>query len=207
MKTLNKYINESSDNVKNFIEFIELNGEEGELKSCNKSYYDYYDECNPFDNAKFRLNVSNTVYADEYCDAHELDSILDDAEGFSEYIKNILDDQLTFDFDRGLIKCERVLDIQKSDFSEYKNNMGIYWSFVEGFGDAHGSFSFTRNNITIYALVDPKDVDWAETIAANMIDPDEYEITLNEDAPIQITKIIETKSKKTLLEKNILYYA
>ena len=60
--------------------------------------------------------------------------------------------------------------------------------------------------VTICALVDPKDVNWGETIAANVIDPDEYELTLNEDAPIQITKILDV-NRKLIIEKNILYKA
>ena len=73
-------------------------------------------------------------------------------------------------------------------------------------GDSHGAVGNSRNNITICALVDPKDVNWGETIAANVIDPDEYELTLNEDAPIQITKILDV-NRKLIIEKNILYKA
>ena len=49
-------------------------------------------------------------------------------------------------------------------------------------------------------------MNWGETIAANVIDPDEYELTLNEDAPIQITKILDV-NRKLIIEKNILYKA
>lgn len=63
-----------------------------------------------------------------------------------------------------------------------------------------------KQNILICALVDPKDVNLGETIAANVIDPDEYELTLNEDAPIQITKILD-KDRKLIIKKNILYKA
>ena len=84
--------------------------------------------------------------------------------------------------------------------------MGIYWTYIEGMGDSHGAVGGSRNNITICALVDPKDVNWGETIAANVIDPDEYELTLNEDAPIQITKILDV-NRKLIIEKNILYKA
>ena len=78
---------------------------------------------------------------------------------------------------------------------------------MECMGDSHGSVGSSRNNITICALVDPKDVNWEETIAANLIDPDEYELTLNEDAPIQITRILNVNRQKELLKKNLLYKA
>ena len=54
--------------------------------------------------------------------------------------------------------------------------------------------------------VDPKDVNWGETIAANIIDPDEYELTLNEDAPIQITRILDV-NRKEVFKSNLLYKA
>lgn len=207
MKSLNTYINENSiDNrLIKFIEFLENNSENGELKTNHKSYYDYFNECNPFDNSKFSMNINNTVYGEDYCEEHNIDSVEDDEENFIEYIKNIVDDQLTLELERGLIKIERVISLNDS-FSQYKGNIGIYWTYIEGMGDSHGTVGSSRNNITICALVDPKDVNWEETIAANIIDPDEYELTLEEDVPIQITKILDV-NRKLIIEKNILYKA
>ena len=210
MKSLNTYINENKENSINnrlikFIEFLENNSENGELKTNHKSYYDYFNECNPFDNSKFSMNINNTIYGEDYCEEHNIDSVEDDEENFIEYIKDIVDDQLTLDFERGLIKIERVISLNDS-FSQYKGNIGIYWTFMEGMGDSHGAVSSSRNNITICALVDPKDVNWEETIAANIIDPDEYELTLEEDAPIQITRILDV-NRKEIYKENLLYKA
>lgn len=206
MKLIIDYILESlNDNLEKFIKFIKDNSKEGELKTNHKSYYDYYNECDPFDNSKFSLNVDNTVYAEDYCEEHDIDSVEDDKENFIKYIKDIVDDQLTLDFERGLIKIERVISLNDS-FSKYKGNIGIYWTYMEGMGDSHGTVSSSRNNITICALVDPKDVNWEETIAANVIDPDEYELTLNEDSPIQITKILDA-NRKEIFKSNMLYKA
>ena len=205
MKSLQLYIIENKSSINDFIKLLEDNSEEGELKTNHKSYYDYFNECNPFDNSKFSLNIDNTVYAEDYCEEHDIDSVEDDEENFIEYIKDIVDEQLTLEFERGLIKIERVISLGSS-FSEYKGNMGIYWTFMEGMGDSHGAVGGSKNNITICALVDPKDVNWEETIAANIIDPDEYELTLNEDAPIQITTILD-KDRKEIYIKNILYKA
>ena len=124
---------------------------------------------------------------------------------FIEYIKDIVDDQLTLELERGLIKIERVISLTDS-FSKYKGNIGIYWTFIEGMGDSHGAEGGSRNNITVCALVDPKDVNWGETIAANIIDPDECELTLEEDASIQITTILDA-NRKEILKKNLLYKA
>jgi hypothetical protein len=77
---------------------------------------------------------------------------------------------------------------------------------MEGMGDSHGTVSSSRNNITIWALLNPKDVNWEETIAANIIDPDEYELTLEEDAPIQITRILDV-NRKEIFKENLLYRA
>ena len=207
MKSLQSYIIENESNIEKFIGFIKDNSKEGELKTNHKSYYDYFNECDPFDNSKFSLNINDTVYAEDYCEEHELDCVEDDKDNFIDYVKDIVDDQLTLEFERGLIKCERVITIDSEAFSDYKGNIGIYWTFMEGMGDSHGSVGSSRNNITICALVDPKDVNWEETIAANLIDPDEYELTLNEDAPIQITRILNVNRQKELLKKNLLYKA
>lgn len=211
MKSLNTYINENKENsinnglIDKFIEFLEDNSKNEELKTNHKSYYDYFDECDPFDNSKFSLNIDNTGYAEDYCEEHDIDLVEDDKENFIEYIKDIVDEQLTLELERGLIKIERVISLDSS-FSKYKGNIGIYWTYIEGMGDSHGAVGSSRNNITICALVDPKDVNWEETIAANIIDPDEYELTLNEDAPIQITTILD-KDRKEIYKKNILYKA
>ena len=207
MKSLNTYIIESQQShIDDFIQFLIENSKEGELKTNHKSYYDYFNECDPFDNSKFSQNIDMMAYAEDYCEEHELDSVYDDKENFINYIKDIVDEQLTLDLDHNLIKIERVISIGDSSFSKYKGNIGIYWTFVDGMGDSHAAVGSSRNNITICALVDPKDVNWGETIAANIIDPDECELTLNEDAPIQITKILDV-NRKPIIEKNLLYKA
>ncbi len=206
MKTLLKFIKESSqDNIEKFIEFLKDNAKTGELKTNHKSYYDYFNECDPFDNQKFYQNIDNTSYGEDYCEEHEIDSVFDDEENFIEYIKDIVDEQLTLDLERGLIKIERVISLDSS-FSKYKGNIGIYWTYIEGMGDSHGAVGSSRNNITVCALVDPKDVNWGKTIASNIIDPDECELTLNEDAPIQITRILDV-NRKEIFKENLLYKA
>ena len=114
MKSLQLYLTEDQSHIDDFIQFLLDNSEEGELKSNKKSYYDYYDECDPFDNPKFSLNIDNTVYGEDYCEEHEIDSVEDDKDNFIEYIKNIVDEQLTLELERGLIKIERVISLDSS---------------------------------------------------------------------------------------------
>ena len=118
---------------------------------------------------------------------------------FWEY-SDIVDEQLILTFERGLIKCERVIKLNNSKFNK---NLGIYWSYVEGMGDSHGAIG-SGTNITLIGLVDPKDVNWEETIAANLIDPEEYELNLMEDSEIEITKIINTKTKDVIFEGHLI---
>ena len=207
MKSLVQYLVENElSNIDKFIDFLKDNSKSGELKSNNKSYLDYFDKCDPFNNAKFSQNIDNSSWAEDYCSEHDIESIYDDEEGFVKYCKDILlNEQLDLDFERGLIKIERVIDVTSS-FSKYKGNLGIYWTYIEGFGESYGASSY-KNNITICALVDPKDVNWEETIAANLMDPEECELTLNENAPIQITKILGKDRQKTILKENLLYKA
>ena len=70
-------------------------------------------------------------------------------------------------------------------------------------GDSHGAIG-SGTNVTICGLVNPENINWEETIASNLIDPDEYEITLIEDSEIQITKVYESKTKKILFEGNLI---
>ena len=140
------------------------------------------------------------VYADDSCEEHGIDDVEEDEEGFIEYVKNIVDEQLILEFERGLIKCERVIKLNNSNFNK---NLGVYWSYVEGMGDSHGAIG-SGTNITLIGLVDPKDVNWEETIAANLIDPEEYELNLIEDSEIEITKIINTKTKDVLFEGHLI---
>ena len=70
-------------------------------------------------------------------------------------------------------------------------------------GDSHGAIG-SGTNITLIGLVDPKDVNWEETIAANLIDPEEYELNLMEDSEIEITKIINTKTKYVIFEGHLI---
>ena len=49
-------------------------------------------------------------------------------------IKYIVDEQLTLEFERGLIKCERVIKLNNFNFNK---NLGVYWSYVKGMGDSH----------------------------------------------------------------------
>ena len=200
MKSIIEYINESTDVVSKFISYLKETNKIGKLPTNHKSYYDYFNECNPFDNAKFSLNVPNMVYADDYCEEHSIDDVEEDEEGFVEYIKDIVDEQLILTFERGLIKCERVIKLNNSNFNK---NLGIYWSYVEGMGDSHGAIG-SGTNITLIGLVDPKDVNWEETIAANLIDPEEYELNLMEDSEIEITKIINTKTKDVIFEGHLI---
>lgn len=201
MKSIIEYINESSDIADKFISYLKENAKKiGKLPTNHKSYYDYFNECNPFDNNKFSLNVSNMVYTDDYCEEHGIDDVEEDEEGFIEYVKDIVDEQLTLEIERGLIKCERVIKLNNSGFNK---NLGVYWSYVEGMGDSHGAIG-SGTNITLIGLVDPKDVNWEETIAANLIDPEEYELNLIEDSEIEITKIINTKTKDVLFEGHLI---
>lgn len=204
MKRLQTFILESqNEHIEKFIEFLKDNAKDGELKTNHKSYYDYFEKCDPFDNFKFSMNINNTIYGEDYCKEHNIDSVEDDKENFIEYIKDIVDEQLTLELERGLIKIERVIYLDSS-FSKYKGNIGIYWTFMEGMGDSYDSAGSSRNNITICALVDPKDVNWEETIAANIIDPEEYELTLEENASIQITRILDV-NRKEIFKSNLLY--
>jgi len=187
-----------------FVEYLQKNGEEDELRSCRKSYYDYYNDCDLMKNRKFNDFGLEGYEAESYCEDNGLDDINDDIDGFIEYCKNIVDERLYLDFERGLIKCERMISLNSSNFSKYKG-LGTYWTFMEGNSHDYGDEG-PGIKVIVNALVDPKDVDWAETIAANIADEDECELNIKEGSPIQICKI-KDKDDNILFEGSLVYKA
>lgn len=204
MKTILEHI--SDNRLQEFVDFLIENGEETEQYVCRSSYYEYLDDCDLLSNQKFSSNAEYFACADDFCDETGCESITDDMDGYLEFAKETADENFTFELERGLIKCERVINV-KSDFREHKGHLGKYWTFIEGNGHDYGTEGDINYCVTICALVDPEDVDWAETVAANLMDPDEYELTLNDDAIVNIVKILRTKTKETISNKEFSYNA
>ena len=140
MKSIIEYIVESSDIVGKFISYLKENAKKiGELPTNHKSYYDYFNECNPFDNNKFSLNVSNMVYADDYCEEHGIDDVEEDDEGFVEYIaKPFNKDQIKEKLDIVFMnnkEPEKITDDSETKVEEVQTDTPKYDPNVDRFKD------------------------------------------------------------------------
>ena len=114
---------------------------------------------------------------------------------FFDYCKDAFIDNLykgtdSFMMDENnMIYCERMLYIKNPELETIlENSLGIYWAWNEGNSEAINSQE--TGNVILYARVSPENVDWAQTIVSNLIDPDETEITIKKHAPIILNKIV-----------------
>jgi len=127
--------------------------------------------------------------------------------------------------ERGLIYVERVItmpNILKKDFNHtydngndyykhlmqlYSNGVGVYWSWLEGDAYCGGGYS-DGQKIKLMGYVDPKSIDWDETISKQAYSlAEEREIQIKKGEPIEIFSVITTNGKKFPLQNTIIVKA
>lgn len=143
---------------------------------------------------------------EEYAEAKGIETCdVEYNEEFFTYCKDRLIDELyegidSFKMDENdMIYCERMLYIKDPDIQKILNNpLGIYWSWKSGNSKAINSQ--IHGNVVIYARISAEDVNWAQTIISNLIDPDETELTIKSGAEIIVNKI--TINNQDVFEKN-----
>ena len=200
-----------------------------------KQNNNYYDEC---DTLKAFLRDTTDILDDAY----NLDDYLT-VYGYKKYqnaLKEIFLDKMNeYDIldslkynDRGLIYVERTIKIPnfnspdfKSKWNPYENyykylndryyGIGNCFSWEEGRGEAYcgSSFDVGTSEITLKCWVDPKNVNWRETIYRNCYQlRDEREIFINDGVPIEVFDIVlengysngTNVSNKSLLKQPII---
>lgn len=183
--------------------------------SSSNDLYDYINKADLLHCLKFDIIADGSWVEEQYAEENDID--YDDVEynkDFEEYCKNVFIDQLpegitSFKLDNdGFIYCERGLYIKKyngKNSSEIVDaiihkHLGKYWAFEEG--NANAINSQNRENIILYAVVHPDNVDWAETIISNLVDPDETELTLKSGENI-VLKQIKDSNGNILLADNV----
>lgn len=141
-----------------------------------------------------KLSVLEDSWIEEqYAEEQGVD-YFDYDEDFYTYCK----DTFIYDLEKGLnsfvmdkdnkIYCERKLYIKNPNIeSILENPLGIYWAWKKGNGQSINADE--KGNVTLYGHIDPDNVDWAETVISNLIDPNETEITLKSGSSILIDKI------------------
>lgn len=133
---------------------------------------------------------------EQYADENDIEyGEVDFNKEFFDYCKDAFIDQLykgtdSFMMDENnMIYCERMLYIKNPEIETIlENSLGIYWAWDEGNSEAINSQE--TGNVVLYAHVSPENVDWAQTIVSNLVDPDETEITIKKHAPIILNKIV-----------------
>lgn len=167
---------------------------------------------------------NNIEMCDEFGDeiefSDEMDepmSFIEDMDDFNKYCINLAEDHIFADLmddNRNMIYIEREITvpkfINKDKFydllkRDYDGKLGIWWTYCEGnaeaqWGEHHG------DSVTLYGYVSPEDVDWDETIRANLFIPDEKELTLKEGATIELD-CVKTERGHTIFKGNLLYKA
>lgn len=210
---LNETIN---DNLHQFIKYIESSGTYGTLKSKWNNIYDVIGD------VELSYAVESCLYDefDEYCNINDIEYDEDNDSIKNKYINKRLKETIDFILNNvdinnnGLIYIERnikllnLLNIGNLGYelsNKYDGHLGEYWSYVFGqVIDGNGNVE-----ISFKGWVKPEDIAWNSTIGANIMCPDEYEITLDYNTPIEIDKItiVTKRGERTIWNKPIILKA
>lgn len=209
-------INETiNDNLHQFINYIKSSGKFGTLKSDCRNLHDAIGEIN----ARYYVVYALDYEFSEYCEENGYDE--EDYDLKAKFISNEMQKTLEFILssvtinNNGLIYIERnikipnLLKVGELGYdlnNKYGGHLGIYWSYISGqVIDATDGVE-----ISFKGWVRPEDIDWEATVSANICCPDEYEITLEYDTPIQIdviTIIPKRGHTRTIWNKPIILQA
>ena len=123
--------------------------------------------------------------------------------------------------DRGLVYIEREISIPQifkrfkergyENYYEYVKDysLGIFWSYLPKHSKSYcyNNFSLGNTFIKIKGFIDPKDINWGDTIYKAVYNLNyENEIQVNENSPIEITEIIVSEmpnNDKTFVGKKL----
>lgn len=142
----------------------------------------------------------------------------DDLNAFYDYCKEKIGSQVLENLDLNNNYCiyiEREISIPnllssnniKKVFSEkYNGALGKYWTYMaDNACQQNAYYSGDNTKIIIQGYVKPEDVDWGETIASNIDDPDEMELTVNDDAEIEMDLIKTSKGNHIIFNDKLIY--
>ncbi len=202
---LNEFIEYLNDNNISLFELVNLPEEECEEYIKDNDFYisNYFN-----DNGKIEFDNFK-------CEKFQ-DALYDNAFDHNNFRTN----------DRNLLFIERFIEIPKSldktfntynkkhnDLflyltNEYGNNIGQYWSWFEGGVQCGSPYYSKTDKIILRGYVDPKNVDWEETIYRNAYScKEEREIYLPYNTPIEIFEILTKDGKKLPLNGSIIVNA
>lgn len=210
------------DNLHEFIQYIVSHGKQGELRS---NYDDPYNDFIMWD-----IDVSKSAYfngiVDQQAECYCYDNDIDEEEEWTEEIYNnfaiwcnnkatdlILDNIETNQ--NNCIYVERAITIPKfADKNklydwfkkDYNGHLGVYWSYRRGGAEAYWGNN-NQDTIILKGYVRPEDVNWLETLATGLYNIDEYELNLNQNAPIQVVEIVTEEGNHRIFRGNLILQA
>lgn len=80
------------------------------------------------------------------------------------------------------------------------HELGVYWTWDEHAAEPYwGDVEHPAGNTELFVIegrVSPADVNWESTLIANMMRPGEKEVTLREEAPVQIVAIRDASGQR-----------
>ena len=139
--------------------------------------------------------IDGSEFEENYIEENDLDYGFQWDDDFYDYCREYFLDECGYDIKfnkNNCVYCERAIAVEsnfdpKKYIDKYKGHLGVYWTYEKDNADAVDG---TEDNIIVLSgYVKPEDCDWAETITANLLDPDEMELTIKEDADVLITNI------------------
>ena len=199
-------------------------------KAFSRNTFDIESAIGYLDNYTLSELVYDYLYENDILDDYEIESpedmedmddpmsCVDDMYNFNEYCINRAEEQIFDDLEednRNMIYIEREIcvpkftnrdkfyDLLKND---YKGKLGIYWTYCRGNAQAQWGIDNTGEAITLFGYVSPDDVDWEQTILNNLLTPDEKELTLNDDATVEID-CVKTETGHIIFNGHLLYKA
>lgn len=147
---------------------------------------------------------------------------------FSDILSKKISSNINLTVDkRGLIYVERMIsmpnallnNIESQNYEDYYrllsdtyNSIGECWSFDKGSAEAYCANYYGKDNtyITLKGYVSPTSVNWMGTYSLNFVNPEEFELRLNNDCIVEIDEITTTingKGVKLPLKGPILVHA
>src|SRR5208282_862590 len=158
----------------------------------------------------FKTGAQKFPSFDEYVANHDISTDISDPEEYNhrEYLYDEIVAGLDFDFP---LTVFRALDVPAGEQPNYEGT-GIYWTSDPnsadsyfGVGSIWGPKGKTRGGkkmelvILEAQVLSPNDVDWDGTLEANVLNPDENEVTIISGAQLRLVKVNEKPVKKRMI--------
>lgn len=225
MKSLKDILIEAkNDNLHEFIQYLNDHGKDGELhSSCSEAHlYDkFMIDCDIHNSPLYNEIINSESAIGSYCYDREIeeDEIVWDEETYRDFDEWCLDTATDVILEyiktnnKNCIYIERAIVVpyftNKDKLyrwfkTDYGGHLGVCWAYRKGRAEAYFGGFEKGDTIILKGYVRPEDVNWTETVALCLYNIDEYELRLNDNAPIQLTEIVTEKGNHKIFNGNLI---